>query len=97
LLPPPRWQVLVLHVIDPRELDPPFGETAELVDSETGQRLQVTLDDQTLAVFRRNVARWQAEIVDACGRHGALYAQLPTPWPFERQVIPYLHARRMLR
>jgi uncharacterized protein (DUF58 family) len=97
LLPPPRWQVLVLHVIDPRELDPPTGETAELVDSETGQHLQVTLDDQSLAVFRRNVANWQAEIVAACGRHGAMYAQLPTTWPFERQVIAYLHARRILR
>jgi uncharacterized protein (DUF58 family) len=97
LLPPPRWQVLVLHITDPRELNPPNGETAELVDSETGKRLQVTLDDQTLAVFQRNVAAWQAEIRDACGRHGAMYAQLPTTWPFERQVISYLHARRILR
>ncbi|MDZ4716895.1 MAG: DUF58 domain-containing protein [Roseiflexaceae bacterium] len=97
MLPPPRWQVLVLHMIDPHELDPPAGETAELVDAETGKRLQVTLDDQTLAVFRRNVASWQAEIRDACGRHGAMYAQLPTTWPFERHVIPYLHARRILR
>jgi uncharacterized protein (DUF58 family) len=96
-LPSSRWQTLVLHVIDPRELNPPAGEAVELIDSETGGRLPVTLDNQTLATFRLNVADWQAQIADSSARHGAVYAQIETTWPFERQIVPYLRARRILR
>jgi hypothetical protein len=96
-LPAPIWQILVLHIVDPHEINPPNGESAELVDAETNQRMPVVLDDRTLALFQRNVAEWQAGIRDACARRGASYAQIQTTWPFERQVIPYLHASRILR
>lgn len=96
-LPAPVWQILVLHIVDPREINPPTGESAELVDAETNQRMPIVLDDRTLALFQRNVAEWQAGIRDACARRGASYAQIQTIWPFERQVIPYLHASRILR
>lgn len=96
-LPSAVWQILVLHIVDPREINPPIGESAELVDAETGQRMPVVLDDRTLALFQQNVAEWQASIRDTCARRGAAYAQIQTTWPFERQIIPYLHASRILR
>ncbi|GAB4109381.1 MAG: DUF58 domain-containing protein [Roseiflexaceae bacterium] len=95
-LAPPRWQTLVLHVIDPRELNPPTGESIELLDAETGERLPVTLNQSTLTIFQQNVAAWQAQIRNACARQGAIYAPISTIWPFERQIIPYLHMRRIL-
>jgi uncharacterized protein (DUF58 family) len=91
-----RWQVLVLHVVDPREIQPPAGESVELIDAETAQRLSVTLDDSALAIFERNVAEWQAAIEHTCARRGVAYARILTTWPFERQVIPYLHVRRIV-
>jgi uncharacterized protein (DUF58 family) len=95
-LPHPAWQILVLHMVDPHELSPPVGDSLELVDAETGSRQAVVLDQQTLAIFQRNLARWQAQIQDACARRNATYARILSTWPFERQVIPYLHARRIL-
>jgi uncharacterized protein (DUF58 family) len=97
LLPPPRWQVLVLHVLDRRELHPELSGPLELVDAETGQRLPLTLDAATIAAYRRNVTAWQEGIADACARRGATYAQILTDWPLERMVVPYLRARRVLR
>jgi hypothetical protein len=96
-LPPPRWQVLVLHVLDRRELHPELSGPLELVDAETGQRLPLTLDAATIAAYRRNVTAWQEGIADACARRGATYAQILTDWPLERMVVPYLRARRVLR
>ncbi len=96
-LPPPRWQTLVLHILDPRELKPELNGPIELEDAETGQRLPLTLDTATLAVYRRNVAAWQERIATTCVQRGATYAQVLTDWPLERQVIPYLRARRILR
>jgi uncharacterized protein (DUF58 family) len=96
-LPPPGWQVLVLHLLDPRELHPDLQGPLELEDAETGQRLPLTLDAPTVAAYRRNVLAWQERIANACARRGATYAQVLTNWPLERAVIPYLRARQILR
>lgn len=95
-LPPPRWQVLVLHLIDRRELQPDLRGPLELEDAETGQRLPLTLDAATLDAYRRNVAAWQERIAEICARRGATYARVMTDWPIERAVTPYLRARRIL-
>jgi uncharacterized protein (DUF58 family) len=96
-LPPPRWQTLVLHLLDRRELRPELSGPLELEDAETGQRLPLTLDAATVAAYRRNVSAWQEQIAAACTRRGATYAQVLTDWPLEQQVMPYLRVRRILR
>jgi uncharacterized protein (DUF58 family) len=96
-LPPPRWQTLVLHLLDQRELRPELSGPIELEDAETGQRLPLTLDTATLAAYRRNVSEWQERLAATCGRRGATYAQVLSHWPLEQQVVPYLRARRILQ
>jgi uncharacterized protein (DUF58 family) len=95
-LAPPRWQVLVLHLLDQRDLQPDLQGPLELEDSETGQRLSLTLDAETLAEYRRGVSRWREDLARACARRGATYAQILSHWPLEQQVVPYLRARRLL-
>lgn len=93
---PPRWQVLVLHLIDPRELRPELQGPLELEDSETGQRIMVALDNEALTTYRRNLTEWQERIFRACSRYGANYARVLTTWHLEQKVVPYLRARRFL-
>lgn len=93
---PPRWQVLVLHTLDRRELAPEAGETVELEDAETGDRIPMTLDAETIAGYKHNVAAWQEHLAAACNRRGAAYAPIMTDWPFERAVLPYLRLRRIV-
>lgn len=93
---PPRWQVLVLHMLDARELEPELLGPVELEDLESGALLPLTLDDETVAQYRRNLAAWQQRIEAACGKRGATYARILSNWPLERQVIPYLRARQVL-
>lgn len=93
----PRWQTLVLHLLDPRELKPDLSGALELEDAETGQRLALTLDPDTLAAYRNHVSAWQEQLATACARRGVTYAQVLTDWPLERQVVPYLRARRILQ
>lgn len=96
LMAPPRWQVLVLHIIDPKELRPDQNDMLELEDAETGQRLAISLDAETLAHYHTNLNRWQETIRQACARRGASYAPILTSWPIEQQVIPYLRSRRIV-
>jgi uncharacterized protein (DUF58 family) len=96
-LPPPRWQVLVLHLLDPLELQPSLDGPLELEDAETGGRLKLNLDQEAIDGYKRNVAAWQSSLAEACARRGATYAQILTNWPLERSVIPYLRARQVVR
>ncbi|MGQ9826789.1 MAG: DUF58 domain-containing protein [Roseiflexus sp.] len=94
--PPPIWQTLVLHLLDPRELSPERLGPVEIEDIETGKLLPLVIDDETIAHYRHNLAVWQRTIESICGRRGATYARVLSTWPLERQIIPYLRARRIL-
>jgi len=94
--PPPTWQILVIHLLDPRELNPERLGSVELEDVETGKLLPLIIDDEVIAHYRRNLAAWQRTIESICGRRGATYARVLSTWPLERQIIPYLRARQIL-
>jgi uncharacterized protein (DUF58 family) len=96
-VPPPLWQTLVLHLLDQRELQPGLQGPVELEDSETGQRLPLTLDEETLAAYRKAVSAWRERTARLCANRGATYAPVFAHWPLEQQVVPYLRARRFLQ
>jgi uncharacterized protein (DUF58 family) len=95
-LTPPRWQTLVLHMLSPRDLRPEIEGPVELEDSETGQRMPLTLDDETLRQYRQSVSAWRERIARICANRGATYAPVMSDWPLEQKVIPYLRQRRLL-
>lgn len=95
-VPAPRWQVMVLHLLSLAELAPPLHGPLELVDSETGERLEIDLTEEELAVFRTAAQTWRASLAARCAARGMAYAPIMTDWPLERQIIPFLRARRFL-
>lgn len=95
-LPPPRWQVVVVHLLDPEEIAPSLQGPIELEDNETAQRLALTIDSLSLETYDKNLRTWQERIAQSCARRGATYARLLTTWPLEKQIIPYLRLRRIL-
>ncbi len=95
--PPPRWQVLVLHLLTEPEINPTLEGDFDLQDLETGQSLPFHLDEATLAQYRLRVRRWCADVQSACARRGATYARVLAEWPFEKAVIPYLRQRGVIQ
>lgn len=95
-LVPPRWQVLVMHIVDRHELYPDLRGSVELYDSETGQRLPLTLDPQIADSYHQQVMEWLHNIGAICARRGASYARIQTDWPMEKSVVPYLRTRQFL-
>lgn len=95
-LEPPRWQLLVLHLLDQRDLTPDLRGALELEDSESGQRLSLLLDEETLRAYKQHLATWREELLRACERRGATYVPMMSHWPLEQQVVPYVRLRRLL-
>jgi uncharacterized protein (DUF58 family) len=93
----PRWQVLLLHLLHPEELQPPAMGDVELIDSETGARLALQTGRDGVDEYIAAVERWCGQIHDACRRRNGAYARITTGTPLERAVLPYLEAREVLR
>jgi uncharacterized protein (DUF58 family) len=92
----PRWQVLLLHILHPHEIDPPLRGELELEDSESDDHLPLHIDTATIDRYRQRLNQWCGAIETACGRRGASYARLTTDMPIERAVIPFLRERQLL-
>src|SRR5512140_2312711 len=52
-------ELIVLHVLSPDELDAPLQGALRLVDSETGDGVDVTVDLATLDAYKARLAAWQ--------------------------------------
>lgn len=96
-LRPPRWQVLVLQMLDPAEVVPPPVGESELEDLETGQRVTLRVDAATIAAYQTALEAWSTELITTCTRHGAKALRLDTTWGLDTVVLPFLTARRVLR
>jgi hypothetical protein len=87
------FQVLLLHVLSPEELHPPMSGDLELVDSETGQTMEVHLNPETLAVYGRRLDAGLAETAAWCQRQGAAYLLVESDWDIERVLLETLRRR----
>lgn len=94
--PRARWDRSLLQVLDPSEIRPSADGPVALVDSETGERLALQIDDALrdayVAALRTRLDRLAAR----CAAAGAGWALLSADWPLERAVLPYLQLRGMV-
>lgn len=85
-------EVAVLRILDPAEIDFPFGEAAMFLDVETGRELYI---DPELArqQYQTKFAAHAAELKQICQRLGVDLYDLPTNKPLELALFDLLHAR----
>jgi hypothetical protein len=96
-LSPPRWQVIVMHILSEQEVHPTVEGDYDLRDMETDDSLPFHLDQDTISQYCLRMRRWCRELEQACARRGATYARVMAEWPFERSVVPYLRQRGVIQ
>jgi hypothetical protein len=80
-------EVAILHVLSPDEVEPPLGGDLRLLDVETGEPQEVTIDGGMRALYRRRLEEWQAEIRGVCRVRDVHYVPVVTDTPFDRVVL----------
>ena len=90
-------EVAVLHLLTPAELEPPLEGDLRLVDVETGEPAEVTLDGATQALYRQRLAAWQEGIRRTCHARGAHYVPVRSDTPIERVVLTDLRRSGVVR
>ena len=89
-------ELIVLHILSPEELEPTLEGDVRLVDGETGNGLDVTIDLATIDDYKARLAVWQEGFADLAARRGATYVPIPTTLPLADLVFAELRRRRVV-
>lgn len=85
-----KFEPVLFQVLDKDEVDPPAGGDLTLVDSERGERIEVTLDERALRAYRARLAAFFAELEGFCKRRGVHYGRLTSEADLEAVLLGYL-------
>jgi hypothetical protein len=89
-------EVVLLHVLSPDEVNPTLRGDFKLVDSETGESQEVSIDNTALEAYRREFTNWQRDLMDFCRRRSVNYIQIETDTSFEDLVLHYMRRRGLV-
>lgn len=92
-----HYEMTLLHLLAPQELDPELDGDLKLVDSETDATVEITADFDLLSRYRARVQTWQSEWQQFCAARAINYAPITTSLPFEELVMSFLRKRGILR
>ena len=88
-------ELIVMHVLDPAELEFPFDSAANFEDMESGERIPV-VPEYLRAQYRALVAEHVASLARLLGEHGIDYALFDTSRPLDHALFEYLSSRQRL-
>lgn len=80
-------EVIVLHVLSRDEVEPPLAGDLRLIDVETGQAQEVSIDATMRQMYVERVEAWQHDIRAECSRRGVKYLPLITDMPLEKVIL----------
>jgi uncharacterized protein (DUF58 family) len=80
-------QAALIHVLAPDELDPPLAGDLQLVDVETGQEQDVSLDGGLRSLYRERARAWVQSIQTDSRKRGVRYLQLTTRQPWDQALL----------
>jgi uncharacterized protein (DUF58 family) len=90
-----KHEVIVFHILDPRERDFAFPREAIFKDMETGDEV-TTLPFQIKKDYARAVAGFAEEISSACRQANIDYHAIDTATPFDKALYAFLAKRERL-
>jgi hypothetical protein len=87
------YQTNVMHIVSHDELSPSELGDLELIDSETGERMELYLGREGLAEYGRRVQSWLDDTASYCRSQGATYLRVMNDADVERVLLDTLRRR----
>lgn len=88
-----RFDILLLQIVDPDELQLPDLQMARLVDVETGDEVQVE-PDEIREAYQRHMKEWVDDLVERASHRRIQHALVSTRNPYLEAIEAYLGFRR---
>ncbi len=81
------YELTLLHVLAPEEIEPPLSGDLRLIDVENGQAQEVSIDGAMRRLYQQRLEAWRQETQGFCRRRGMTYLGLSTAQPWEEVVL----------
>jgi uncharacterized protein (DUF58 family) len=88
-----RFDVHLVHLLDPEEMNPTLGGDLRLIDSETGELRDLTVDGEALRGYRDRLHQFLERVSTFCREHEIGYHRVVTDTPVEAYVVAQLRGR----
>jgi uncharacterized protein (DUF58 family) len=89
-------ELIVMHILSPDELEPALEGDLRLIDSETGDGLDVTVDLATVDAYKARLAAWKGDLADLAAKRRASYVDLSSDQDLADLMFAELRRRRVL-
>lgn len=91
------YEISTIHLLSPDEVDPPLAGDLKLIDIETGNDTEITLDPTTLEAYQHHFREWQQEMANFCNQRDIHYIPVVTDVPWEKLVLQTLRGQSILK
>lgn len=91
------YEVGLIHILSPDEVEPPLAGDVKLVDVETGADAEITLDLGMIDLYRRRLEAWRSDIAAACAHRQIHYIPITTDIPWDRLVLQTLRLQGVVK
>jgi uncharacterized protein (DUF58 family) len=81
------FDLTLIHLLSHEELHPTLSGEWRLEDSETGQAKELTLNEQTIAHYRKRLERFCHDLERFCANRGVNYVRISNRVSIERLVL----------
>ncbi len=92
-----QFEVHLVQVLDPSEIDPNLLGDLRLTECESGEVCEITISEALVGDYRRTFAAWLDGLEQFCLQRSIGYARATTEVPFEDLVLRVLRDGVMLR
>lgn len=92
-----HFDVHLIQVLEPAELNPTQTGDLRLIEAETGEAFEVTANESLLRRYRTEVGAFLGKLNTFCIERGLGYAQALTDVPFEDLVLRVLRDGRIVK
>jgi len=92
-----NYDVYLVQVMSPEEKDPTLVGHLELIDSETGEKQDITLTEGMIKQYKQTVETFCTGLRDWATSHGMTYLATTTDVTLDTMLMSYLRQRGLLR
>ncbi len=91
------YETFVFHILSEEEISPPISGSVKLIDSETGEVIELDEVDDILNGYKQTLKRFLEEIESFCLDHSIEYIRASSGIPIDRVVLYYMRLAGWLK
>ena len=92
-----KFEISLLHILSPDEINPGFTGDIKLLDIETNEEIEITADYDLIQRYKNQIAHWKDEIELFCSQRGIHYIPLETTLHLQELLFSVLRRQTVLK